>query len=107
MVSRKATNPMAQRKPAAPAKRLVWRITEAAPLGEFVDPSITPAKSRHALSPEEAQERSRGGWVVSTFELLNGTDISEGPDTVPADLFDELFPPPTPPQAPKKTADGN
>jgi hypothetical protein len=85
---------MAQRKPAAPAKRLVWRITEAAPLGEFVDPSLTPAVVRRDLSPEEAQERGQGGWVVSTFELLNGTDISEGPDTVPDELFDELFPPP-------------
>jgi hypothetical protein len=98
---------MAQRKPAAPAKRLVWRITEAAPLGEFVDPSLSPAKSRRELSPDEPGERSRGGWVVSTFELLNGTDISESADTVPAELFDELFPRPTPPQAPKKPADGN
>jgi hypothetical protein len=98
---------MAQRKPATPAKRLVWRITETAPLGEFVDPSIPPARSRREVSPEEAQERSRGGWVVSTFELLNGTDISESPDTVPAELFDELFPPRTPPQTVKKPAEGN
>jgi hypothetical protein len=38
-------------------------------------------------------EVSRGGWLVSSFDLLSGTDIvDDGPGTVPAELFDELFP---------------
>ena len=32
--------------------------------------------------------------IDGAFELLHGTDISEGPDTVPDELFDELFLPP-------------
>ena len=79
---------MAQRKPPGRTKKMVWRITESAPLGEFVDPSA-PRPDR----PKDQPEVSRGGWVVSSFELLHGTEISEGPDTVPDELFDELFPP--------------
>jgi hypothetical protein len=89
---------MGQRKQPSRSKKMVWRITEAAPLGEFVDPdAATP--SQHTDQPEV----SRGGWVVSSFELLHGTEISEGPDTVPAELFDELFRPgKNPPKAKTK-----
>ena len=88
---------MAKRKPlAGPPKRMIWRISESAPLGEFVDPSAPlPAPARADL-PEASFS---GGWIVSSFELLHGADVSDGPDTVPDDLFDELFPPPPP--APK------
>ena len=79
---------MVQRKRSGNVRRMVWRITEAAPLGEFVDPDIVVDSARGHDEP------SSGGWVVSSFELLHGTDIHEGPETVPADLFDELFPPP-------------
>jgi hypothetical protein len=80
---------MVQRKRSGMARRMVWRITEAAPLGEFVDPDVATEE----VVRERDEERNSGGWVVSSFELLNGTDIHEGPDTVPAELFDELFPP--------------
>ena len=83
---------MAQRKSISQGRRLVWRITEAAPFGEFVDPEVTrPLAPQPA--PAEVEERSRGGWVISSFELLHGADVSEGDDTVPAELFDELFAP--------------
>jgi hypothetical protein len=83
---------MIQRKPPPAARRVVWRITEAAPLGEFVDPLASPAPR---TEPPEAS--SSGGWIVSSFELLHGADVSEVPQTVPGDLFDELFPPTRPP----------
>lgn len=84
----------------APAKRLVWRISQAAPLGEFVDPDAPPPLPDRDALPEVS---SSGGWVVSSFELLHGADVSEGPDTVPDDLFDELFPPPkTEPKSPPR-----
>ena len=78
---------MTQRNRAGSAKRMVWRISEAAPLGEFVDPDAVVPSAR------DREESGSGGWVVSSFELLHGTDIDEGSDTVPAELFDELFPP--------------
>jgi len=83
---------MAQRKSTSQGRRLVWRITETAPFGEFVDPDV-PQKLTPQPAPVEVEERSRGGWVVSSFELLHGADVSEGFDTVPAELFDELFAP--------------
>jgi hypothetical protein len=84
---------MSQRKPPPAPKKRVWRITEAAPLGEFVDPLASPAPRTDL--PEIS---SSGGWIVSSFELLHGADVSEDPQTVPGDLFDELFPPTKPPK---------
>ena len=45
------------------------------------------------LHREAVEASTTGSWVVSSYELLSGTDVTEGPDTVPADLFDELFAP--------------
>ena len=89
---------MNQRKMPPPAKRRVWRISDAAPLGEFVDPD---AVRRTPLHREAVEASTTGSWVVSSYELLSGTDVTEGPDTVPADLFDELFAPAAAPSAAK------
>ena len=67
-------------------KKLIWRISSDAPLGEFVDPDVqvppVAVKSSDTTQP---------GWATSSFELMRGVDISEDPETVPADLFDQLF----------------
>ena len=94
---------MVQRKqPAAPVKKLVWRITEAAPLGEFVDPRVLAQRPPPPALPEATV--STGGWVVSSFELLHGADVTEGDDTVPGDLFDQLFAAPAPSPKPPGAA---
>jgi len=85
---------MGQQKNTKPGKRLVWRITADAPLGEFVDPDAQPPRPA-TTDPEP------GGWVMSSFDLLHGADISEGPDTVPDDVFDELFRTPDPKPKPR------
>ena len=102
---------MVQRKPTPAAKRLIWRITEAAPLGEYVDASEVAASAaaaaRSAAAPVPALPEatvSSGGWVVSSFELLHGADVTEGYDTVPGDLFDSFFSP-SPSPAPAPTSD--
>jgi hypothetical protein len=38
-------------------------------------------------------EVSTGGWIVSSFDLLRGAEVDTSGDTVPDDLYDELFPP--------------
>ena len=88
---------MAQRNSSKPAKRRVWRITATAPLGEFVDPDAPLPRSAPG-------DRERGGWAVSSFDLAHGADVSEGADTVPDDLFDELFPSTQAPQKPRDPA---
>jgi hypothetical protein len=79
---------MARLKASDKAKRLVWRISDRAPLGEWVDPNI-PAQP----PPKSLPEVSSGKWVRSSFDLLNGVDVDDSPNTVPDELFDELFPP--------------
>jgi hypothetical protein len=78
---------MARHKPPDKSRRLVWRISDHAPLGEWVDPA------RQAEPPkEDLPEVSSGRWVRSSFDLLNGIEMDDSPNTVPDDLFDELFP---------------
>lgn len=74
----------------------MWRITESAPQGEWVDLDAAPAPAKRDLP-----EVSSGGWIMSSFDLLSGTEISENPETVPDALFDELF---RPKDAPPKDA---
>jgi hypothetical protein len=81
-------------KPAARTTKVVWRISESSPMGEWVE--LRPARSAppRTTSPlGDLPEVSFGGWVMSSFDLLNGTDINENPDTVPGELYDELFAP--------------
>jgi hypothetical protein len=82
---------MATFKAPQPLRKRVWRISERAPMGEWVD----PAKDAQCLPPPELPEVSSGSRVDSSFDLLNGTDVIEdtNADTIPADLLDELFAP--------------
>lgn len=78
---------MARPQPKLPAK--VWRISERAPMGEWV----TPRAPVIAKSNKDLPEVSYGSWVTSSYDLLDGTEVIEDPDTLPGDLFDELFGP--------------
>ena len=64
-------------------------MTERAPKGEWLDPDAhsDPAPKK------DLPEVSSGGWVVSSFDLLSGTEVRESLDTLPDELFDALFPP--------------
>ena len=75
----------------------VWRISESAPLGEWVDRHAVPATIPLARPARAAMtdlpEVSTGGWLVSSYDLLSGADVvDDGADSVPMELFDELFP---------------
>jgi hypothetical protein len=83
------TAAMARQPTHTKPKRLVWRMTERAPMGEWVDPNAPPERPKKDLP-----EGSPGNWVGSSYDLLNGVDIDDNPNTVPDDLFDELFPKP-------------
>jgi hypothetical protein len=74
--------------------KLIWRISEAAPLGEYVRPeqdaeSRPDAEPVAGQSPAEIPER---GWHHSSHDLVQGVDMSEEPlDTLPDDLFDQFI----------------
>jgi hypothetical protein len=79
-----------------PVKK-VWRISESAPMGEWVNKSAPIAPK----SSKDLPEVSSGTWVKSSYDLLDGIDVTEDPDALPPELFDELFAPKQ--DAPKKT----
>lgn len=78
---------MNHRKTADKTKRLVWRVNQNAPLGEYVDPDAPLAMPEPSPPPERA-DRS---FLASSFELTHGLEVSDETDTLPGDLFDELF----------------
>jgi hypothetical protein len=76
-------------KTAPPTKRAVWRISERAPMGEWVDPDALP-ESPPPPGAEQATESASSSWMVSSMDLLNGTDVSEDHETAPGELFDDV-----------------
>jgi hypothetical protein len=84
-------------KDKAPSAKVVWRISAAAPLGEYVrsepepaaEATVAPvaaAKPKHEAGTGETGER---GWHRSSLELVDGVEMHEEPlDTLPDDLFD-------------------
>lgn len=70
-------------------KRMVWRITDAAPKGEMVDASAPATPPAPDLPASDA---GQPGWAMSSIDLLTGIEVTEDDrETVPDDLFDELF----------------
>ena len=83
-----APKPPAVRPGTAPlTKRAVWRISESAPMGEWVDPDAPPAPVPAAKAP---RPDSSGGWIESSMDLLNGADVSEDHESAPGELFDDV-----------------
>jgi hypothetical protein len=79
---------MTQPKPARRAKK-VWRISESEPMGGWVHKDAQDDSKPSAEEPEV----SYSSWVSSSYDLLEGAEVTEDPDTLPAELFDELFAP--------------
>ena len=88
---------MFRSKPTVVSKR-VWRISASAPMGAWVDAhqaaDIDPV-SAESLAMRSLSAQEDGHWLMSSFDLLSGVEVTEDPDTVPGDLFDELFLPKT------------
>ncbi len=75
-------------KTAPPTKRAVWRISEHAPMGEWVDPDVLIEPT---LAPKvPPREASGSGWIESSMDLLSGADVSEDHDSAPGELFDDV-----------------
>jgi hypothetical protein len=80
------------------AQRRIWRMTPEAPHGEFVDVDDKADKPVAQPGPDELHPSS---WVRSSWDLLNGLEVTE---SAPGDLHEELFdaPPLTAPAAPAR-----
>jgi len=79
---------MLRPKPKMPAK-LVWRISASAPMGEWVYKLAPPVAKPSMDLPEVSYD----SWVTSSYDLLSGSEVCEDADTLPGDLFDDLFAP--------------
>ena len=115
------------RKQPETTTRVVWRMSAAAPLGEYVEVAHTAPKSdaqaetprRRATDgagPSTVNEGDTGlrrraedvvavppmptkvlrpaqaeSWQASSFDLLVGCRIRDVTDTIPDNVFDELF----------------
>jgi hypothetical protein len=75
-------------KTKVPTKK-VWRISDSAPMGEWVSKG-SPVVHRPR---KDLPEVCYGTWVISSYDLLSGADVTEEPDAFTAELFDELFAP--------------
>lgn len=78
---------MSRRKPPPHVVKLVWRITDEAPMGEYVDPNAP----RKASDLKRSAEGHSPSWTDSSFDLLHGADVTHDPDGISPDLLNELF----------------
>ena len=52
-------------------------------MGEWVN-EVTPVAPK---PNKDLPEVSHGPWVRSSYDLLDGADVTEGPDTLPPTIF--------------------
>ncbi len=74
-------------KPGAPQRR-IWRMTPEAPLGEFVDLDDEAEKPDKPVAQPGPDELKPASWVRSSWDLLNGLEVTE---SATGDLHEELF----------------
>ena len=84
------------RASAKPDAKRVWRISDRAPLGEWVDPNL-PVEPPPAAAADSTTE-SPAGWLESSMDLLRGAEVRHDIETEPGELFGEFEPPPKKPQ---------
>jgi hypothetical protein len=58
-------------------KKKVWRISERAPGGEWVDADSAPTPLARDAEPSEP---SSSGWLTSSMDFLSGTQVIEDAD---------------------------
>ena len=70
----------------------MWRMTTDAPRGEFVDfdPTV-PAPVVKDVPLKVIDPAPVVSWRASSYDLLNGLDVTDHTDSIPGELFDRLF----------------
>lgn len=75
----------------APVKKIIWRMSGNAPLGEYLSGAGANSPAATADSGDLILS-SQSSWRLSSVELLDGLHVSEQPlDTLPGELLDEFF----------------
>ena len=82
---------MAKVKKTAEVKKVIWRMSSRAPLGEYVSPVDAAGRTTEPVGGAGASD-PKSSWKLSSLELNDGLQVSEQPlDTLPDDLWDEFF----------------
>ena len=63
--------------------RKVWRTTAATPLD--------PLGACQAPSPPVAAKKPAARWKSTSYDLRNGMEVMDFENTLPADVYDDLF----------------
>ena len=79
---------MSRTKEPGVRPRKIWRMTADAPQGQIVD-SLPGALS--PLLHDDRRQRAQASWRASSHDLSTGLEISDFSDTLPNDLYDDLF----------------
>ncbi len=77
-----------------PLSRRVWRVTPDAPMGEFIDVdpgAVAPGAAAPDVVPRVLDPAPVVDWRSSSWDLLNGLEVNDEEESIPGDLFDELF----------------
>jgi hypothetical protein len=75
-------------KSGSATRRIVWRMSAAAPQGEYEYHDGTPERD----DPPPTDTVHEYGWLASSLELLGGVRVSETPmDTLPGELIDAFL----------------
>src|SRR5665213_2270391 len=72
---------MSGARKAGNRQRRVWRITPTAPLGKIIEVGESCAADPNAADVEEAADT---GWLGSSYDLLNGLEVTETAADEPA-----------------------
>ena len=84
--------------------RKVWRMTAEAPMGEILEllpeaepkPSAKDWLTTSAASLDDMRARGpdpagEANWQSSSYDLLTGLTVRDVTDTIPGNIFDEVF----------------
>jgi len=72
--------------PVPATGKRVWRISDSAPAGEWVDADSIASQPPPATEPAGL---GTGDWLTSSMDLLGGAEIVEDPPTEPGSLDDQ------------------
>lgn len=76
--------------------RRVWRITSEAPQGQVVEARAADPVVETSTVVKILTNPPPPSWRASSFDLLHGLEVHDFADTVPTDVYDELFSQPPP-----------
>lgn len=60
-------------------------------MGEFVDIDLTSPAASDTAQARVLDPAPVVDWRSSSYDLLNGLEVNDDEDSIPGDLFDELF----------------